>query len=86
MFFKTPYFQESSFRELYEKKNPGQKIGCADEVVLIYQDLEKQGVKETFFFIPHRCKAVTYSAVIKYNQIRKEEGLEKIKKTHISLK
>jgi hypothetical protein len=83
--FKTPYFQESAYRSLYERKNPNKKIGCADEVTLIYQDLEKQKIKELFFFIPHRCKAVTCSAVIRYNKIKKEKKLNKIKKTHIYL-
>jgi hypothetical protein len=83
--FKTPYFQESAYRSLYERKNPNKKIGCADEVVLIYEDLEKQGIKDIFFFIPHRCKAVTCYAVIKYNKIRKEKKLNRIRKKHIYL-
>lgn len=83
--FKTPYFQESAYKSLYERENPNKKIGCADEVVLIYQDLAKQKIKELFFFIPHRCKAVTCSAVIRHNKIKKEKQLNKIKKTHIYL-
>lgn len=84
-FFKTPYFQESKFREMYEKKNPNKKIGCADEVILVFEDLSKSEVDHLYFFIPHRCKTVTCSAVSRYNKHRKEKGLIKFKKTHIYL-
>lgn len=68
------YFQESRYRQEFNRLFPDEQTGCAAEVNLIYQDLARQGYTDVVGFYPQRCKSPVCHAATEYNAQRINKG------------
>lgn len=75
-------FEESKFREQFERENQGVDIGCAGEYELILRYLARQGYMKIAAMIPRRCTGPTCSAVTTYGTRRAQLDLPKLEVVH----
>jgi hypothetical protein len=65
-------FFESQYRLKFGKDYPNERVGCAGEVNLIYQELSEQGFNNVIAFFPIRCQGPVCNAATQYNILRKD--------------
>jgi hypothetical protein len=60
-------FWESQYRRRFNEEVPGEFVGCAAEMNLVYQELSRQGFQNIIAFIPNTCRVPVCHAATRFN-------------------